>query len=353
MFSGIEDFFYSWLWTFMSVILQIIDAIQNAFYYVVGVETLELKTASGATIEQSLMDSLFGTGKDEFGHYVINMDSPIHKAFYGMMGLFVILIVFCVICSVVKINMNRQDKESLPSTSKMIWKTVQAMGIVIIMPVLFTLLLAFIGLIFGYFTSILGATLVDRGDSAKIAQCLFEANIDPTTYLNLIEAEIPTFNMSYNELKSSVGWDNLKWPMLLLSEACVLVGMAMCTLTVAERLINIVLLYLVAPIVVATIPLDDGKRWESWKDITVAKVTTAGGNIISLYAYLYIISVFGYQIIGSGNSAEQNFVLSVVYLFITIGGAFVSAKGATIMSSIVSANAGQQEGMSFMASQAM
>lgn len=353
--DSIEDFFYQVLWNLMSGILEIINAIQQAFYYVVGVNKLTFKGENGELIEESLLDRLFGTSFEN-GIFKIDLNNPVHKAFYGMMFLFIIILVFSIVCSIVKINMNRQDKEVLPSTSKMFWKSFQAMGIVIIIPIVFATLLAFVGLILGYFTSMLGENLLSSANSASISQCIFLANIDPTKYMDLVkkrQIKDVSFGMSYDSLKELIGRDNIKWVLLLLSEGCVIVGMAMCTLTVAERLINIILLYLVSPIVVATIPLDDGKRWENWKDITVAKVTTAGGNIISLYVYLYIITIFGTQIIGSGATASENFILSVVYLFITVGGSFVAAKGATIIASIISSNTGQQEGMSFMASQAM
>lgn len=357
IFSGEfwSDFFYEILWNCMSGLLQIIDSIQKAFFFLVGAEEITIRLADGTTANVTLVDAIFGLSFDSFRNFNMDFNQPIHKAFFATLILFCIILVFSMVCSVIKINMNRQDKEIMPSTSKMLWKSFLSVFIVFLIPFIFCALLAMCGMIFGYFVYILNGSMGGNGKS--VADCILRANNNSSKYSEiLIDSDKfgrLSVEMSFADLKDVVGIENLKWPMLLISECCVLIGLGMCTLTVSERLINIVLLYLISPIIIATIPLDDGKRWENWKDITTAKITTAGGNIISLYAFLYIINVFGNSILGANVVGVSKDLLNVIYLFIVIGGAFVCAKGGTLMASIISANQGQQEGMSFMASMGM
>ncbi len=352
--ESIADFFYSVLWNIIKTIFLIIDTIQQAFYIITGVETITISIRNEATNETvdanvSLLEGLFGISRDG-NKYMFNMGNPVHKAFLGMLGLFVILLVFAIVCSIIKISMNKQDKESLPSMRKLLWKSLQAIGTVLILPVLFVLLLSFMGLIMKYIDMNLNLNLLS-GESS-IGQNLFKANTNSSVYDKIsVKSDGWNYNISYDEMKSLIGGrGNFNFFLALLSSCCVLVGIAMCCITVTERLINILVLYLVAPVICATIPLDDGKRWENWKDTITSKVTTVAGNVISVFAFLYIISYFGSAFLGATQSTKQQFLMTIVYLLIAISGAFSCAKGGTLIAGLISSNQGQAEGMSFLAS---
>lgn len=333
-------------------IFSIIDTIQHAFYIITGVETITIpiiNPETGETIDTqlSLLEGLFGISRNG-NNYSYNLGNPVHKAFLGMIALFILLLVFCIICSIVKISMNKQDKEAMPSMQKLLWKSLQAIGIVLILPVLFVLILSFMGLVMKYIDTNLNLNLLSG--EASIGQNLFKASTDSSVYED-VDAKRNgwNYNISYDAMKSLInGRENFNFFLALLSSCCVLVGIAMCCITVTERLINIVVLYLIAPVICATIPLDDGKRWENWKDTVTSKVTTVGGNVISVFAFLYIISYFGSAFLGS--SSANPFLMQIIYLLIAISGAFSCAKGGTLIAGLISSNQGQAEGMSFLAS---
>lgn len=352
--NAIADLFQMGVWYFTRTILTIIDAVQKAFFFLTGVEPLEI-SFNGTEVDMTLLEVLFGI-KD--GGKTFDFSQPIHKVFWGMFGVFLVVLIFCMICAAVKININREDKEALPSISKMLWKSVLAFGIELILPVIFCLLLAFAGLFMQTVIDVVKVGFFNVEGTTTIGNSIFKASIDGDKLNQLINDNSDGWNPDYtklewNMLKETYGKENVSLVILFLTSCCVVVGMVMCTITVAERLINIVLLYLIAPVVAATIPLDDGKRWESWKDITTSKIVTASANIISVYVFLYIIQTFGDIILNAAAEGNDKFVLTITYVLIAISGAFSCAKAGTLVASIISANQGQQEGMSFMASQAM
>lgn len=350
--NSIQDFFYSILWSIIKTILSVVDEIQNAFYILSGVKGIPYKI-DGVDAEVSLLEGLFGiTRTNEGGGYKYHFDfnSPVHQAFIGMITIFIIIFVFSIIASIAKISMNKQDKEAMPSMGKLLWKSMQSIGIVLILPVMICLFVALMGLIMKYIDSLLGSVLLN-GNGNSIGNSIFTSNVS-NQYMEAVKRN--GYKVSYKELIEKIGdRDNFQWFLCLLSGSCCLVGLTMGSVTVTERLINIVLLYLVSPIICATNPLDDGKRWETWKDTFTAKLTTVAGNVISIYIFLYIIQYFGDKLLSkctSDSGDVSSFTLKVVFMLIAISGAFCCAKGGTLIAGLVSSNQGQAEGMSFLAS---
>ena len=212
------------------------------------------------------------------------------------------------------------------------------------------LFVALMGLIMKYIDSLLGASLLG-GSGSSIGTSIFTSNIS-NEFMNKFGDR--GYKISYKLLIEQIGdRDNFQWFLCLLSGSCCLVGLTMGSVTVTERLINIVLLYLVSPVICATNPLDDGKRWETWKDTFTAKLTTVAGNVISIYIFLYIIQFFGNELLSkctSDSDDMSSFTLKIVFMIIAISGAFCCAKGGTLIAGLVSTNQGQAEGMSFLAS---
>lgn len=350
--NSIQDFFYSILWSIIKTILNVVDEIQNAFYILSGVKGIPYKI-DGVDAEMSLLEGLFGIMRtNEGGGYKYHFDfnRPVHQAFIGMIIVFIIIFVFSVVASIIKISTNKQDKEAMPSMGKLLWKSMQSIGIVLILPVMICLFVSLMGLMMKYIDSLLGSVLLN-GSGNSIGSSIFTSNVS-NEYMGY--AKRVGYKISYDELINKIqSRDNFQWFLCLLSGTCCLVGLTMGSVTVTERLINIVLLYLVSPVICATNPLDDGKRWETWKDTFTAKLTTVAGNVISIYIFLYIIQFFGDELLSkcsSDSGDTSSFTLKIVFMLIAISGAFCCAKGGTLIAGLVSANQGQAEGMSFLAS---
>ena len=352
------DVFYQILWGILTGILQLLDGIVDAFYFLTGVENLSI-VVDGQEVEMSLLELLFGISNNGLSW---DFSSTVHKVYIGMLGVFAVVFVFCIVCAVIKINMNRQAQETLPSMKKMLYKSGQAFFITILLPVIFMALLSLSAIFIRTIIDILQSKLFD--DDLLLSECIFRACVSGDVLENY-----ETMNKSvtwaifegsgkYKVFSEAKTWDMIKQEFgetsvnlftLTVAVCACLVGVGFSALTVAERLINIFLLYIIAPFVCASIPLDDGKRWESWKDITTVKILTAAVNVLSIYIFIYIITTLGKSILVS----TVPLAVRIMFLLVTIAGAFCSAKASTLLASIISANQGQQEGMSFAATRAM
>ena len=350
--KGLMDAFLSLIWGLLTGLMWILDSLQRAFFFITGVETIPLNM-NGRPVEVSLLELLFGIYENG---QAFDFSMPLHKVYIGMLAVFVIVFVFFIICAAVKVNVNRENKESLPSMRKMLWKSVTAFFVVILLPIIFCLLLSFAGIFMDSIISLFKFNLLSGDSDLSISECLFKASVsaDNIARYEDLGMKISWMNsdgsaMDYKTLIASYGDGGVSFVLLLIAVCCCLIGLGMSVLTVAERLINIAMLYVIAPVVIASIPLDDGKRWESWKDTTTVKILTAAANVISIYIFIYIMKEFGNVIL----SGQGDAVLSIVYIVIAISGAFGCAKAGTFIASIISANAGQQEGMSFLGNSAM
>ena len=353
--DGIVEAILGLIWQLLTGLMSILDHLQSAFFFLTGAEKMNVEI-DGQEVSVTLLELMFGitTKYNENGEIIeqgIDFSMPLHGAYIKMLGVFAIVFVFFIICAIIKIQISRESREFMPSMKKMLWKSGVAFFIVLILPIIFCVLLSFSGIFMETVISLFRFELLEGNDKLSISDCLFRASVigsktatsTPVSY-RLGDGSIK----SYKVIMVDYG-ENFSMVLLTISVTCCLVGIGMSVLTVAERLINIALLYIISPFVVASIPLDDGRRWDSWKDIATVKILTASANVISIYIFIYLLTVFGEQIL----KGDVDSVLSIVYIVIAISGSFGCAKASTLIASIISANAGQQEGMSFMGNQAM
>ena len=54
-----------------------------------------------------------------------------------------------------------------------------------------------------------------------------------------------------------------------------LVMFVLSSISFIQRIFDIILLYLISPISIATIPLDEGNRFKVWKDMMIGKILSA------------------------------------------------------------------------------
>ncbi len=111
-----------------------------------------------------------------------------------------------------------------------------------------------------------------------------------------------------------------------------------------QRLFDILLLYIVSPFFVSTMPLDDGERFKRWRELFLGKTFSGMGGIVAMKLYLMIVPVImGGQIQFDslkGESTEVVYILKVLFL---LGGAWAATKSGSMVTSLISAAAGSAE----------
>lgn len=119
-----------------------------------------------------------------------------------------------------------------------------------------------------------------------------------------------------------------------------------------RRLFELLLLYLVSPFFVSTIPLDDGILFAKWRELFVAKFFSGFGVIFSMRYYLLLVPS-----IASGRLCLYDMSLpgavminSILKLFLIVGGAWAVYKSQHLIMQILNpevAMADQQAGALF------
>lgn len=112
-----------------------------------------------------------------------------------------------------------------------------------------------------------------------------------------------------------------------------------------RRIFEVIMLYIMAPLFVATIVLDGGQRFKRWRDIFVGKLLSAYGVVITMKLYLMLMPI----IVSPGLSLGSDPVFSyTIKLMIIFGGAWAVYKSNSLILSIISPEAAAAASESLM-----
>ncbi len=117
-----------------------------------------------------------------------------------------------------------------------------------------------------------------------------------------------------------------------------------CLIIFVQRIFELILLYIVSPYFVCTMPLDDGEKFSRWREMFVGKCFTGFGSAIGMRLYLMVCPmVMGNAIrFGASSSPEMDYMMK---LFFLAGGAWAVYKSGPMITSLLSFQAGQSEMM--------
>lgn len=119
--------------------------------------------------------------------------------------------------------------------------------------------------------------------------------------------------------------------------------MTICCITFIRRVFEVLTLYLVSPLFVSTMPLDDGEKFKKWREMFIAKVFGGYGSLVTMRLYLMLCPVIVGNSIqwGSGKtSADATYFIKLIFL---VGGAWAMLKIGPMITSLLNAQAGQSE----------
>lgn len=126
-----------------------------------------------------------------------------------------------------------------------------------------------------------------------------------------------------------------------------LIIIAFCLITFVQRIFEVIMLYLVSPLFVSTMPLDDGEYFKKWREMFIAKIFMGFGSAIGMRIYLMIIPIImGNSIafynpdLGESMSTEMTYVMKLLFV---VGGAFAVWKSNSMLTTLLNFQAGQSE----------
>lgn len=330
------DLFENILHTITWGIASLVDTIYRAFLYLSGITVIQNNQANqgqniiGNDFLSSLLNAKFGAG----GNITFN---TIYLQFmvFGILILGITLII-----ATIKTFINKEDE--VKSRNLVYQKAGSSLLAMVIAPFLFMVVVWGVSVIITTITNVM-MTSMGQQDNSSIANLILGSCYNGTDAMGLDWLSIK----SYTDLKGEVGnIDNFSYWLALIGCGCTLVGFIMVSLTVVERIIHILFLYLISPFIMAKNPLDQGRSFEQWRDLMLSKFFSLAGIIVCIYLF-YILQ-------GILMSMEvENASKSVVILLFLIGGVFTFTKAGTLVAHLISQGSGNFEGMSQATSMGM
>lgn len=138
---------------------------------------------------------------------------------------------------------------------------------------------------------------------------------------------------------------NVNYLVGFISVVLVLLILLLSIITFVRRLFELMLLYIVSPFFVSTIPLDDGITFARWREMFIAKFFSGFGMIFAMKYYMMLIpfiSNSGLELYPRSQpwGAEIN---NVLQLFLIIGGAWAVFKSQSLLLELLNPDAARAE----------
>ncbi len=138
---------------------------------------------------------------------------------------------------------------------------------------------------------------------------------------------------------------NVNYIVGFISAILILIILLLAIITFVRRLFELLLLYLVSPLFVSTIPLDDGITFARWREMFVAKFFSGFGMIFAMKYYLMLvpfISNSGLELYPK-NLAYGAEINNILQVFLIIGGAWAVFKSQSLLLELLNPEAAQAE----------
>lgn len=115
--------------------------------------------------------------------------------------------------------------------------------------------------------------------------------------------------------------------------------------TFIRRMFELLILYIVSPLFVSTIPLDDGITFARWREMFIAKFFSGFGMIFSMKYYLLVVPMISSSRLQLYDTSLPGgtMINSVLQIFLIIGGAWAVFKSQSLILQILSPDAAQAE----------
>ena len=309
--NAIIDLFYRLLYRIFSGVCLLIDFIKDIFYKLSGVDSVMINGE-----DSDLLTSL------------INSDS-IRRVFLTVLIIGIILLAVFTTISLIKTNwQERKDWKSVLS------KTGQSLLIVIIMPFM---VIAGIMMTNVIMSSLNIAMQDNNGNSSFMIGGQFLATIGCDGYIGNIsqsKAEEMFISgelnyMSLDVVREYYDITSLNYIVGIVGSIFMLVMFVLSSLTFIQRIFDVVFLYIISPISISTIPLDDGGKFKIWKDMFISKLLSAYGVILVMNLFFLIIPQI-YNIEFFDNTFQDG----LVHILFLIGGSFAVSKASRVVYSL-------------------
>ena len=205
------------------------------------------------------------------------------------------------------------------------------------------------------------AEIFQIGNTTKLSNALFNACVGE--WLNgytVSEVDITSCSVSkimgdYNATAFGIwptSWkgngminpDSFLYLPSMIASIALMIALVVAIINLAKRVYEIVLLYIVMPVSMATLPLDDGAKFKMWRETFVTKIILAYGTVFSVNIFILLLPLLSrMHIDGVGGFGNSMFII-----FMIIGGAMVIPAGQNLFARLFGTADDMHAGGSFL-----
>lgn len=324
------DWLFGWvydlLYTLQKSICYLLDFIKEIFNKLAGIDTVTIN----------------GNQEDLLSHFLLS--DSVKNAFLGVFLVAVILLFVFVIIAIIKTETS--DPQHKKTKGQILVKALQSFVIFLIIPFLLLAGILLTNAIMGAINSSMSGAMIDGNSNTLIGgQILVTSGHDAYKgdegSRQAIERMFVTGQLDYNNLnvvKQYYNLGDLNFFVGIIGGLSILIMFVLSAIMFIQRIFDIILLYIISPASVSTLPLDDGGRFRIWREMLISKVLAAYGIILSMNLFFLIIPQIS-QISFFDNSFKDG----VVQLLFVLGGAFAITKANMVIAQLTGNNAGAQE----------
>lgn len=323
LLNDLKNLFFELIYKLQAGICFLIDFIKNVFFKLCGLDTVKINGE-----DKDLVSSLI-------------QSDTIKRVFLTIFLIGVILLVIFVIIALIRANYQGNEKKG---RGTIMAKAGQSFLICLLVPFL---LLAGMALVSTIMSSVNNAMQLHitstptRIGGQMLITSGHDAYIGMAEERETIERMFLTGELNYNNLSHVKGYydiTNIAYVIGILGGLVMLIMFALSGITFIQRIFDIILLYIISPVSISTIPLDEGNRFRVWKDMLIAKILGAYGIILVMNLFFLIMPQ-----ISDMQFFESDFENSLVDFLFIIGGAFAVTKANLVISQLCGAQAGGRE----------
>lgn len=321
--DALKEWIYGLFYQIQAGLCQLIDFIKNVFFKLCGLDTVKMG------------------GKDvDLVSNLVRSDT-IHRVFLTIFLIGIILLTIFVIVALLKANYQTSEKKG---RGVILSNAMRSLLISLLIPFLLLAGMTLINTIMASVNTSMQQYITD-GHSTIGGQMLIttgtDAYIGPPGMREEIERNFLSGAFDYTNLglvKKYYDIGSMNFVVGILGSLVMLVMFALSSITFVQRIFDIILLYIISPISISTIPLDEGNRFRVWKDMLIAKLLSCYGIIIVMNLFFLIMPQ-----VQKMTFFDNSFQNGIVYVLFLIGGAFATTKANLVISQLTGSQAGGRE----------
>ena len=168
----------------------------------------------------------------------------------------------------------------------------------------------------------------------------------PASTANLtsgMRGEFYAGNLSYADIDTVKKYFDLSkfdYVIGLLMSVFLFILLFSCLLVFCQRIFDMLTLYIVSPLFVATIPLDDGEKFKKWRELFLGKTFSGFGLLFAMKFYIMLCPLIMDSRLSFTESPEFDYLTKLVFL---VGGCLAVIKSGSMVTGILSIAAARSE----------